>query len=578
MKSAIVISLVLTVCVASLAIGHIFNRGVEADTATSGLGGQLSLGAPSLLSGKLVIPVLTSASTDGYSGANIHLSWDPTLLSFSGFDTTGSTLSGGSPICVPAADSGGAGAVVACSAVGSFTTTAAGVLMDFKLTPVGPVGCSTIHVSTLNAPDNAGTTFGSYTINADDGQPQANTYGGDLLAPVNGGTCVAPTSTPTQSPTPTNTPSPTATATPTNTATFTATAISGAPDVVLALFATPTFADSGSNVTYSAFVANLGNVAAQGVSVQVTLPQGGVLLGVGQCPFYAGGVYSCPVGSLAADNNAPGGPDETVITLAARVPYSTQNLAAVIHGAVSATNEPLANQGNNSASASVTVEGCPDFNGDGNVNGLDLSLFVGAFHAHIGDGNYKSFMDLNEDGVIDGLDLSLLAGRYTANCVGLDRDRDGVPDSAEINTYHTCPGLDPQFQSLAACHVGGNTGNPLITDASDTDGDGVPDGVEVSTYGSSPLLGDTDSDWYSDGQEAAIGKNPTLYCATMAADLNMDGTVNALDLSKLSPAFLSTSSSPNYVARADINRSGSIDGLDLNIMAGVFLRSVSSCP
>lgn len=551
---------------------------VRAQTATSGVGGELAVGATSIVSGKLVVPITTTAPVDPYSGFNLHLVWDPTLLSYASFDVTGSTLSSGSPLCIPAPDSGGAGAVVACSGVGSFSTTAAGLLVTYKLTPSGTPGCATLHLQTVNGADQGGSTFGSYTINAADIEVQANTYAADVQVPVSGGVCAPPTSTPTSSPTATNTPTRTPTSTPTLTPTSTATPISGAPDLVLGLFSSPPSGNSGSNVTYSAVIANQGTAPAAGVLLTFTLPPGGVLLGAGSCPIYTGGGFICPVGTLAANNGSPGGPDEIVVPIQARLPYLTGNANVVAQGGVSASNEPAGNQGNNTASVPVALLGCPDFNADNQVNALDLNLLAQAMLSRTGDVKFNPVIDLNSDGTIDGLDLSMLGNRYTQLCVGLDQDRDGVSDYDELNSTHTCPGLQPSYQSLSACHVGGNTGNPLIPNAADTDGDGLPDGVEVSTYGSNPLAGDTDLDFYGDGLEASLGKSPTIYCAIMAADLNMDGYVNSLDLGKMALSFQKFTGNPGFDPRADINRSGGVEGLDLNILAGVFAKVIAQCP
>jgi len=44
----------------------------------------------------------------------------------------------------------------------------------------------------------------------------------------------------------------------------------------------------------------------------------------------------------------------------------------------------------------------------------------------------------------------------------------------------------------------------------DSDGDGLPDGAELNTYHSNPLLVDTDGDGLTDGTEVASGTNPTV--------------------------------------------------------------------
>jgi len=98
---------------------------VLADAPTSGVGGMLSIGVPTPAGSDFTVPITTSASVDPYKGHNIHLTWDPSLVAFSSFSITGGTL-GSSPLCLTAVDGDGGGVVIACSARGGLSTTAAG--------------------------------------------------------------------------------------------------------------------------------------------------------------------------------------------------------------------------------------------------------------------------------------------------------------------------------------------------------------------------------------------------------------------------------------------------------------------
>jgi hypothetical protein len=53
-----------------------------------------------------------------------------------------------------------------------------------------------------------------------------------------------------------------------------------------------------------------------------------------------------------------------------------------------------------------------DANGDGIVNGADLSLFASTFGKKAGDAGYLSYFDYNGDGVINGLDLGQFRVRF----------------------------------------------------------------------------------------------------------------------------------------------------------------------
>jgi Thrombospondin type 3 repeat len=49
--------------------------------------------------------------------------------------------------------------------------------------------------------------------------------------------------------------------------------------------------------------------------------------------------------------------------------------------------------------------------------------------------------------------------------------------------------------------------------------------------------GDIDGDGYTNAQEIALGKDPALYCPIMRADVDGDGAVSILDLTKAAQYF-----------------------------------------
>jgi len=93
-----------------------------------------------------------------------------------------------------------------------------------------------------------------------------------------------------------------------------------------------------------------------------------------------------------------------------------------------------------------------------------------------------------------------------------------------------------------------------------------------------PLNPDTDGDFYTDGQELVLAKDPLTYCAIMAADVSMDGAVNVVDLARAGKSFLLTPGQPGFNARADIDRSGTVDIIDFALIGKSFLHQVSECP
>jgi hypothetical protein len=93
-------------------------------------------------------------------------------------------------------------------------------------------------------------------------------------------------------------------------------------------------------------------------------------------------------------------------------------------------------------------------------------------------------------------------------------------------------------------------------------------------------------DGYTNERHVAYGKNPAVYCVIMRADLNVDGGVNALDLSILGRYFLQSFTHDYYppggvdtgIQRADQNGDNAINALDLSILGKQFLLNVTACP
>ena len=437
----------------------------------------------------------------------------------------------------------------ACTFLGG-STTSTGLLATISITPLG-TGCSPIHIFTLGGADGGDDSSGTYTVDAADSTTQLNAYGGDIGVNELGASCSlggTPTPTDTNTSTPTVSPTPSATPSPT------ATPIPGAPDVTVSALSVPTSVDGGSLVSYSASVSNIGDAAAIGVTLDFALPVGDVPFKNGYCKTYSLGHFSCTLPNLAANNHAPGGPDELMVVLTTQAPIQTNSNPAHVTIVVAATNEPGGNTANNTTIVTTNVRGCPDLNGDNVINILDFSVASTTFGLHLGDPGYIAAADLNGDNVITISDLTLMAQRYGASCHGVDSDHDGLTDADEMNIYGT------------------NKMNP------DSDADTLPDGIEVLTYGSNPLVMDTSGDFYTDSEKVALGTDPTNYCLTMAADVNMDHTVNILDFSLAALSYHTTMGGPGFNPRADINRDGAINILDFSLMALRYGQSVLTCP
>ena len=72
-----------------------------------------------------------------------------------------------------------------------------------------------------------------------------------------------------------------------------------------------------------------------------------------------------------------------------------------------------------------------------------------------------------------------------------------------------------------------------------------------------------------------MGKNPSIYCVRMRADVDGDGSVSILDLTKDAKYFVPTI--PPAPERLNQDNGASISILDLATMATVFIQHVSDC-
>jgi hypothetical protein len=201
-----------------------------APTPGPSIGGEISIGTPSLVDGEIHVPVLTSAPEDAYHGAQIDVTYDTSMLTFSSA-AVGDTLSsiGDGAFCVEQKSSGVGGALFACTVLGRDGATAAGTLAVFVFDPKTTSGCATLHLYSYGPPDGGTVEDGTYSIGLGANPVvQQNTYGPDVSVNLaDGSVCsgsggvTGPPATSTPSPVPPQTATPTMT--PTSVATATAT-------------------------------------------------------------------------------------------------------------------------------------------------------------------------------------------------------------------------------------------------------------------------------------------------------------------------------------------------------------------
>ena len=138
-------------------------------------GAAITVGAPSLVAGKVQVPVSTTGTgLAAYSGFSIHLRWDHAVFTYSSANSTGSVVP--SPLICPAGvpDADGGGVIFACAATGSGQTTAAGLLGTIVLTPTG-TGCSVLHLFTYGGADGGDGTTGTFVIDPSTADPEVLT-------------------------------------------------------------------------------------------------------------------------------------------------------------------------------------------------------------------------------------------------------------------------------------------------------------------------------------------------------------------------------------------------------------------
>jgi hypothetical protein len=153
-----------------------------------GIGGEIFIGTPSFVNGKIVVPVYTTTTTSAYSAFAAHLGFDGSLLSFAtptDFASGGALeTSGASTFCIARSWDAGNGLISTCTILGAASTTSAGPLARITLTPKAVSGCARLHLFTYGLPDGGDATTGTFTINSADVTVQQNTYGADVTVNV----------------------------------------------------------------------------------------------------------------------------------------------------------------------------------------------------------------------------------------------------------------------------------------------------------------------------------------------------------------------------------------------------------
>ena len=108
------------------------------------------------------------------------------------------------------------------------------------------------------------------------------------------------------------------------------------------------------------------------------------------------------------------------------------------------------------------------------------------------------------------------------------------------------------------------------------DGDGVYAATDGACLPIEVTPTDSDGDGYGDVIEDALGTDPLVYCAVMRADVDGDGSVSILDLSRGAQRF--GESAPPAPRRLLQDADTQISILDLSRMASHFSQPIAICP
>jgi hypothetical protein len=203
------------------------------------------------------------------------------------------------------------------------------------------------------------------------------------------------------------------------------------------------------------------------------------------------------------------------------------------------------------------------------VDIYDEQAILGRFGVTPGDLLYSTLYDLipaTPDGQINAFDLQFVMARVGSTCDApvppeppQTVNPDDVDDDNVSNGSDNCPTVYNPDQTNtdgnnAARHLGGQD---LLGDACDSDADG---------------------DGYTAAQEAAVTppKSDLSYCKIMRADVDGDGVVSILDLTKVAANF--AQAVPPAPARNDQDGDNVISIQDIARQAAVFTQPVTACP
>jgi uncharacterized repeat protein (TIGR01451 family) len=236
---------------------------------------------------------------------------------------------------------------------------------------------------------------------------------------------------------------------------------------------------AGAAFTYTITVKNTGDAEATGVIITDDLDNSltgvsasfdidpGSAGGTGSCTVGAGNTISCAVGTLAANNNSPNGPDEVVVTISATAPTTCGELSNT------ATVDSDQTSPQTSNGVMVTITGCVTGGGGGGPSPAGIQVVKGGpAVAHVGDTITYTFA------------VSLAAGSATLTNITLVD-----PICIATPTLVSKTGGD-QDTALETGETWNYRCNHVVTA---TDPDPLPNTVTVTGTGPNGQVSDTDT-------------------------------------------------------------------------------------
>jgi hypothetical protein len=208
-----------------------------------------------------------------------------------------------------------------------------------------------------------------------------------------------------------------------------------------------------------------------------------------------------------------------------------------------------------------------DVTGDCVVDIFDEQAILGRLGVSPSSPLYAAAYDVapsSPDGRIDAADREFVTERLGSTCADaqpaqppLTVNPDDADDDEVPTTIDNCPlAYNPDQRNTDANNGQLNRpGGDAFGDACDSDISG---------------------DGYGNVKKSALGKDLETYCSIMRADVDGDGSVSILDLSKVATAFGKTV--PPAPARYQQTTATTISILDLSKMASQFGKPVALCP